>query len=84
LLALYITSSGWGSTPTHNQQQTTISKGSGTFTLKHKFVTGWPHVSFYGGGSCFGGVYFGQGDSVLEHKGWSYKQADGKGATITR
>jgi hypothetical protein len=35
---------------------------------------GFLHVSFYPvpGGSCFGGIYFGQGQWVLHHKGWSY------------
>jgi hypothetical protein len=35
---------------------------------------GYLHVSFYPvpGGSCFGGIYFGQGQWVLHHKGWSY------------
>ncbi len=35
---------------------------------------GWPHLSFYpsGGGSSFGGNYFGTGETVLK-KWWGEK-----------
>ena len=52
-----------------------IEKGSGTFRLvKVMRGHGYLHVSFYPvpSGSAFGGVYFGQGEGVLKHKGWSY------------
>ena len=48
-------------------QDTIVNKGEGTFTLFLPMVCkGWPHVSFYptNGGSGFGGVYFGTGESV--------------------
>jgi len=49
-------------------QRTVVNHGKGTFTLVLPMsCRGWPHVSFYpaGGGSDFGGSYFGTGDSVL-------------------
>jgi hypothetical protein len=51
-------------------QTTTITKGSGTFTLFLPMsIDGWPHISFYGKSSDFGGTYLGTGDSVLR-KWW--------------
>jgi hypothetical protein len=52
-----------------NKAQTmTIAKGHGTFTLYLPVsVDGWPHISFYGESSDFGGSYIGTGDSVLRH-----------------
>ena len=50
-------------------QTTKIEQGHGTFTLFLPMsCDGWPHVSFYpaGGGSGFGGNYFGTGDTVLK------------------
>jgi beta-lactamase regulating signal transducer with metallopeptidase domain len=52
-------------------QDTTVTKGKGTFTLFLPMTCkGWPHVSFYpaAGGDGFGGVYFGTGDSVARPK----------------
>ena len=52
-----------------------IEKGTGTFRLvKTMREEGYLHVSFYPvpTGGSFGGVYFGQGEWVLHHKGWSY------------
>ena len=52
-----------------NKAQTMkITKGHGSFTLLLPVnVSGWPHVSFYGKTSSFGGVYIGTGESVLRH-----------------
>jgi beta-lactamase regulating signal transducer with metallopeptidase domain len=71
MLAAYTTAreakNGYG--PSLKFQTTTVKKGSGTFTLFFPMTCdGWPHVSFYpaGGGSDFGGNYFGTGDTVLK------------------
>jgi beta-lactamase regulating signal transducer with metallopeptidase domain len=67
-----------GKGPYLEVQTTVVKEGSGTFTLflpmSHR---GWPHVSFYpaGGGSDFGGNYFGTGDSVLK-QWWGSKETD--------
>jgi hypothetical protein len=74
-LALFATTTSKGSTPTDPSQIMRIEKGTGTFRLvKTMREQGYLHVSFYPvpGGSCFGGIYFGQGQWVLHHKGWSY------------
>lgn len=57
---------GWG--PWNKAQTMAITKGHGTFTLYLPVsISGWPHVSFYGKWSDFGGSYIGTGDSVLRH-----------------
>jgi hypothetical protein len=74
-LALFATTVSKGSTPTDSSQIMRVEKGTGTFRLvKTMREEGYLHVSFYPvpGGSCFGGIYFGQGKWVLSHKGWSY------------
>jgi hypothetical protein len=74
-LALYATTKTATPTPTDPSQIMRIDKGTGTFRLvKTMREEGWLHVSFYPvpSGSCFGGIYFGQGEWVLRHKGWSY------------
>jgi hypothetical protein len=74
-LALFATTVSKGSTPTDPSQIMRIEKGTGTFRLvKTMREEGYLHVSFYPvpGGNCFGGIYFGQGKWVLNHKGWSY------------
>jgi hypothetical protein len=78
-LAFFATTESKGHTPTHTptdrSQIMRIEKGTGTFRLvKTMREEGYLHVSFYPvpGGSCFGGIYFGQGQWVLRHKGWSY------------
>ena len=74
-LALFATTMSKGSTPTDPSQIVRIEKGTGSFRLvKTMREEGYLHVSFYPvpGGSSFGGIYFGQGESVLHHKGWSY------------
>ena len=74
-LALFATTMSKGATPTDASQMMRIEKGTGTVRLvKTMREEGYLHVSFYPvpGGTCFGGVYFGQGQWVLHHKGWSY------------
>jgi hypothetical protein len=74
-LALFATTVSRGSTPTDPSQIMRIEKGTGTFRLvKTMREEGYLHVSFYPvpGGNCFGGIYFGQSQWVLQHKGWSY------------
>ena len=64
-----------GKSRSHEMQRTDVKKGDGSFTLCLPMTCrGWPHVSFYpaGGGSDFGGNYFGTGDSVLK-KWWGSK-----------
>jgi hypothetical protein len=60
-----------------------VKRGSGEFTLKLPMpYDGWPHVSFYPaeGGTGFGGVYFGTGDSVLENWSEVYGPDDARSA----
>ena len=74
-LALYATTKSAAHTPTYPSQIMRIEKGTGTFRLvKTMREEGYLHVSFYPvpAGSAFGGIYFGQGNWVLRHKGWSY------------
>ena len=62
-ISLYITSTkDNGRTKTDPNQRKAIAKGKGRVVLHHPDVReGMPHVSFYpsGGGSSFGGIYFG-------------------------
>jgi hypothetical protein len=54
--------------PWNKAQTTTITRGQGSFTLMLPVsIRGWPHVSFYGPKSDFGGSYVGTGDLVLRH-----------------
>ena len=74
-LALFATTKSKGSTLTDPSQVVRIEKGTGMFRLvKTMREEGYLHVSFYPvpNGTCFGGVYFGQGQWVLHQKGWSY------------
>jgi hypothetical protein len=56
--------------PDMKTQRMLVDKGEGRFKLIfYMWYNGNPHVSFYpaeGGGSVFGGVYFGTGDSLLK------------------
>ena len=55
--------------PDMNTQRLVVDQGEGRFQLIfYMWYNGSPHVSFYPGqgGSAFGGVYFGTGDSVLK------------------
>jgi beta-lactamase regulating signal transducer with metallopeptidase domain len=57
--------------PDMKTQRAVVNKGEGRFKLIfYMWYNGNPHVSFYPaeGGSDFGGVYFGTGDSVLKEK----------------
>jgi hypothetical protein len=69
-LGFYATVANSGPTPTDPRQQVNITKGSGTFRLiKPMREMGYVHVSFYDlyDGNGFGGVYFGQGEWVLQN-----------------
>ena len=73
-VSLFATSNYRGATPVTPEQTMQVARGSGNFRLvKTMNEDGYLHVSFYPvpSGSSFGGVYFGQGDRVLRHKGWS-------------
>jgi hypothetical protein len=66
-LGAFVTTAGSGKTPTDPRQMSKIKKGKGVFSLKLTIhEKGYPHVSFYpaDGGEAFGGVYFGQWDSI--------------------
>jgi beta-lactamase regulating signal transducer with metallopeptidase domain len=57
--------------PDMKTQRVVVEKGEGRFQLIfYMWYKGNPHLSFYPaeGGSVFGGVYFGTGDSVLKEK----------------
>jgi hypothetical protein len=57
--------------PDMKTQRIVVDKGEGRFKLIfYMWYNGNPHVSFYPaeGGSVFGGVYFGTGDSLLKEK----------------
>jgi hypothetical protein len=81
-LGFHVTATLPNPTPVDPRQEAIAKKGSGRFELRHALWDGYPHVGFYptGAGSGFGGVYFGVGDSVLKHKGWSYKSGATGGA----
>jgi beta-lactamase regulating signal transducer with metallopeptidase domain len=77
LAATTASDSRFGTGNTFAVQETTVDRGTGTFTLFLPMsCQGWPHVSFYPGegGGDFGGAYFGTGDSVLR-KWWSSGKA---------
>lgn len=62
---------GQGTGLSFKVQSTHVPRGTGTFALFLPMsYRGWPHVSFYPAeaGECFGGNYFGIGDTVL--KSW--------------
>ncbi len=57
--------------PDMKTQRIVVEQGEGRFKLIfYMWYNGNPHVSFYpaNGGSDFGGVYFGTGDSLLKEK----------------
>jgi hypothetical protein len=76
-LSFFATTTNSISTPYDKQQQTVhIMKGTGSFRLiKRMTEEGYLHLTFYSRatGQGFGGVYFGQGQWVLRHKQWSYR-----------
>ena len=70
-LSFYVTSSQYaGPTPVDRRQIVSVKRGSGTFALRHVLTEGYPHLSFYAGGGSIGGVYFGEGNSVLKEITW--------------
>ncbi|HVM47201.1 MAG TPA: hypothetical protein VMU04_04200 [Candidatus Acidoferrum sp.] len=86
MLALFATTTNKVATPNDPSQTTNIVKGEGTFHLvKVMREEGYLHVSFYPahGGSDFGGVYFGQWNWVLHHKGWSHAKSGSESPDYT-
>ena len=70
-LSFYITATkGSGISDVDRRQVLSVKRGSGTFELRHGLSEGWPHLSFYAGGGSIGGVYFGQGESLLKVIPW--------------
>ena len=68
-LGFFATVPNSGPLPADPREQANITKGSGTFRLiKPMSEMGYLHVSFYdlSDGNGFGGVYFGQGEWVLQ------------------
>ncbi|MCX6903185.1 MAG: hypothetical protein NTW03_06830 [Verrucomicrobia bacterium] len=79
-LALFATTRNSSPSPIDAKQSVRIKKGTGAFRLIKTMTTdGYLHVSFYPlpAGRGFGGVYFGQGEWVLRHKGFSYMDKPG-------
>lgn len=74
LLLSITTRAPTGSKPIPEGASMRVSGGEGTFSLTVPIEeAGYPHVTFYGeDGHPFGGVYFGEGDTLLREKSWSY------------
>jgi hypothetical protein len=71
-LAFFFTATerGQGSTREGPKATIEVARGSGSFELIREMpYAGWPHISFYpaGGGSSFGGVYFGKGATLKKN-----------------
>jgi hypothetical protein len=66
---------GTGRAPIPVDSRLAVSRGDGEFALVTTINgAGYPHLTFYGSdGHPFGGVYFGNGESVLPKKTWSYR-----------
>jgi hypothetical protein len=63
-----------GKGPVSASAQTVVSKGAGEFELKKQLKhSGSLHLTFYRLGKPIGGIYFGAGEWLLEHKSWTYK-----------
>ena len=74
-LSLFVTTTNRVATKVDAQQTMHVKRGRGTFRLvKQMTENGYPHLTFYtrDTGQGFGGIYFGQGQSVLREKGFSY------------
>jgi beta-lactamase regulating signal transducer with metallopeptidase domain len=73
-LSVFVTGSGENNpTPIQKTQTMLVDQGEGRFSLIfYMWNNGKPHVSFYPaeGGSSFASVYFGTGESLLEHGWW--------------
>ena len=68
LLALFVTNGDSSGA----QKTAVVAAGSGSFDLRFTLErSGGPHVSFYptGGGSSFGGIYFGRGSTLYRGGG---------------
>jgi hypothetical protein len=74
-LSFFVTTTNPVATTIDSQQTVHVKKGRGSFRLIKRITDdGYPHLTFYTSdtGQGFGGVYFGQGPSVLREKGFSY------------
>ncbi|MDB6122681.1 MAG: hypothetical protein JWQ71_1674 [Pedosphaera sp.] len=83
-LALHATVNSAMRTAIDSKQHVHIKKGTGSFHLvKTLQEDGYLHVSFYPvpSGSAFGGLYFGQGNRVLHHKGFSHPDHTATGSS---
>jgi len=81
-LSFFVTTTNAVGTPVDAQQTIRVKKGRGSFRLiKRMNESGYPHLTFYrrDTGQGFGGVYFGQGQSVLRQKGFSYQSSPSSG-----
>ena len=67
---------GSGRTTTPEESRLLVTRGDGEFALFARIDSpGYPHLTFYGAnGQPFGGVYFGNGDSLLSKKAWRYRE----------
>jgi hypothetical protein len=77
-LSFFATTTNRTPTPVDPQQTVRVTKGTGSFRLiKHMAGDGYLHLTFYSRatGQGFGGVYFGQGQWVLRHKQWRYRDS---------
>ena len=81
-LASYVTTSAdskFNSTPNYKTQNITVQQGEGRFSLIfYMWDKGKPHLAFYpaNGGTSFGNVYFGTGDSLLVRGYWEKREPD--------
>lgn len=77
-LSFFATTTNKTPAPIDTQQTVHVMKGTGSFRLiKQMTDEGYLHLTFYSRatGQGFGGVYFGQGQWVLRHKQWSYRDS---------
>ncbi len=85
-LSFFYTSKGPSGTSRVDPKQTqSVTRGSGTFSLTARMpYPAYPHVSFYShhSGHSLGGVYFGHGDTLLQHKPWGHAQPAGSAPPI--
>lgn len=75
-LLLSITAMGTaGNIPIEEGSRLDVQRGEGDFVLWSQInYAGYPHLTFYGSdGYPIGGVYFGNGRSLLQNKSWSYR-----------
>lgn len=81
-LGLFVTTTSSIGSKIDPAQMQAVEKGNGTFRLLITMrEAGYPHISFYSASdrNSFGGVYFGQGASVLKNKGWAHGSSKPRG-----